>query len=285
MSPVPVPAAVLRAATRQARISLVRKYTSAAGITTVAVSLVLLVVLWLLRDIDLGSAAVGLGGYVVTGFLAFGVVSAAVIGVAGELQTERDDGTLLRAKAVPHGMSGHLVAKVLQAPVDALIPVLPAVVGAALFLPGTTPRDVGGWLLLLLVLLLGVVAMLPWGAVLGSVFRSMLGLVWAMIALYAYAAVSGLFYPVAGWPVWLQWIAQAGPLYWIGAAVRAVALPASAAAVEIGGEFRLGVALAVLAGWAVVGLLLAPVLLRRVVRRQSGSTVQAARERVLATGF
>ena len=35
---------------------------------------------------------------------------------------------------------------------------------------------------------------------------------------------------------------------------------------------------AVLWAWAVVGALLAPVLLRRMARRQSGSQVQAARE-------
>lgn len=279
-----IPSAVLGAAARQARITVVRKYTSANGITTVIMSVLVLVVMWFLRDVEFGAAQVGASGYIFTGFLAFGVIAAAVLGVAGELQAEREDGTLLRAKAVPHGMTGHLVAKLMAAPLDALIPVLPAVVGAALFLPDM-PTDLGSWLLLGVVFLLGVLAMLPWGAVMGSVFRTMMGLAWAMMAMYAVAALSGVFYPVGGWPAPLQWLAQLSPLYWIGVAVRSVLLPESAAAAEIGGEFRLGLALVVLVAWAVVGLLLAPVLLRRMARRQSGSTVQAARERVLAKGY
>lgn len=279
-----IPSAVLGAAARQARITVVRKYTSANGITTVIMSALVLVVMWFLRDVEFGAAQVGASGYIFTGFLAFGVIAAAVLGVAGELQAEREDGTLLRAKAVPHGMTGHLVAKLMAAPLDALIPVLPAVVGAALFLPDM-PTDLGSWLLLGVVFLLGVLAMLPWGAVMGSVFRTMIGLAWAMMAMYAVAALSGVFYPVGGWPAPLQWLAQLSPLYWIGVAVRSVLLPESAAAAEIGGEFRLGLALVVLVAWAVVGLLLAPVLLRRMARRQSGSTVQAARERVLAKGY
>ena len=75
------------------------------------------------------------------------------MGVAGELQTEREDGTLLRAKAVPHGMTGHLLAKLFVTPLDALVPIVPVVVGAALLMPGTMPAELGRWLLLLVVFL------------------------------------------------------------------------------------------------------------------------------------
>ncbi|WP_149814438.1 ABC transporter permease [Serinicoccus marinus] len=109
-------------------------------------------------------------------------------------------------------------------------------VGAAVLLPELRETGPGRWLLLGLVFLLGVVAMLPWGAVLGSVFRTMMGLAWAMISMYAVAALSGVFYPVAGWPAPLQWLAQLSPLYWIGVAVRSVLLPESAAAAEVGGS-------------------------------------------------
>ncbi|MDO5739176.1 MAG: ABC transporter permease [Ornithinimicrobium sp.] len=280
-----VAAAVVRAAWRQARTTLVHKYTSATGITSVGMALVVLVVLWFVRDMDFQDGAVAAGGYIFTGFLAFGVIAAAVMGVSGELQTEREDGTLLRAKAVPHGMSGHLLAKLIVAPFDALLPILPVVIGAALLLPGTMPTDPWRWLLLGLVFLLSVAAMLPWGAVLGSVFTSMIGLAWSMMAMYVVAAVSGVFYPVTALPVWLQWVAQATPLYWIGLAVRAVLLPESAAAIEIGGQWRSGLTVAVLVGWAVIGLVVAPILLRRMARRQSGSVVAAARDRVLSRGY
>jgi ABC-2 type transport system permease protein len=127
--------------------------------------------------------------------------------------------------------------------------------------------------------------MLPWGAVLGSVFRSMVSFAWAMMGIYALAALSGLFFPLALLPTWLQWLAQATPLYWIGVAFRWVLLPDSAAAAELGGEWRIGLALVVLVAWAVVGMLVAPALLRRMARRQSGTVVAAARERVLNRGY
>lgn len=280
-----VTGAVLRAARGQARTSLKRKYTTGAGLGTLLLPGILLVVLWFVRDADFSDGLVAASGYVFSGFLAFGVVAAAVMGVAGELQTEREDGTLLRAKAVPHGMTGHLLAKLLITPVDALIPIVPAVVGAAVLLPGTMPTEAGRWLLLLVVFLLTVAAMLPWGAVLGTVFRSMVAFAWAMMGIYVVAALSGLFFPVTLLPTWLQWLAQATPLYWIGVAFRWVLLPDSAAAAELGGEWRIGLALVVLVAWAVVGMLVAPALLRRMARRQSGTVVAAARERVLNRGY
>lgn len=285
MSRQTVPSAVVRAAARQAWVTLVRKYTSVAGISGVAFSLVSLVVLWFVRDMNFGDGMASAAGWIFAGFLGFGVVAAAVLGVAGELQTERDDGTLLRAKAVPHGMAGHLLAKLFVLPVDTLVPLLPVVVGAVLILPGTMPTEPLRWLLLVVVFLLTLAAMLPWGAILGAIFRSMIGLAWSMMVIYVVAIASGLFFPVTVMPTWTQWLVQASPLYWIGRAFRGVLLPDPAAVAEIGGQWSLGLTSGVLLAWAVVGMLIAPVLLRRMARRQSGSTVAAARERVLSRGY
>ncbi|MGO0575805.1 ABC transporter permease [Ornithinimicrobium panacihumi] len=280
-----IPTTVLRASLRQARTTLLRKYTAAGGIGTIITSVIFIAVLWFVRDLDFIDGAVMAGGFLFAGFLAFSVIAAAVIGISAELQTEREDGTLLRAKAVPHGMTGHLVAKLFITPFDALIPVLPMVVAGVLMLPGQMPSSVADWALFVVLFLLSVAAMMPWGAVLGSVFKTMMGLVWSMMAIYALAALSGLFFPLSAMPGWLQWLGQATPLYWIGHAFRAVLLPPEAAAAELGGEFRLGLALLILLAWAVVGLIVAPVLLRRMARRQSGSTVAAARDRVLSKGY
>ena len=55
-------------------------------------------------------------------------------------------------------------------------------------------------------------------------------------------------------------------------------LPDSYAAAEVGGSWRTMETVAVLGAWAVLGAVVAPALLRRMARRQSGSTVAAARE-------
>lgn len=57
-------------------------------------------------------------------------------------------------------------------------------------------------------------------------------------------AISGIFYPVTSLPVWLRWVSRVFPVYWLG-------------------------------------LVPAPVVLRRTVRRESGSGVARWREKSL----
>ena len=275
---------VVRAAAAQAWITLKRKYTTWTGLSTLIWAPIMLVVLWFVRDTDFRDL-VPAAGFVLAGFLAFSIIAGAVMGLAGETQQEREDGTLLRAKAVPHGMTGHLLAKLFAAPVDLVLPVLPLLLVVPFLVPGVLPTDIGSWVLLAVIFLLATASMLPWGAVLGSVFDNMIGLAMAMFAIYGLAAIAGLFFPITALPTWLQWVGQATPIYWIGLGVRRALLPDSAAALEIGGVWRTELVVVVLLGWAVVGLVLASVTLRRMARRQSGSAVAAARERVMARGY
>jgi ABC-2 type transport system permease protein len=63
--------------------------------------------------------------------------------------------------------------------------------------------------------------------------------------------------------------------------MRSALLPADAAAVEIGDSWRHLETAAVLGAWAVAGLLIAPAVLRRMARHESGSAVAARRDRAL----
>jgi hypothetical protein len=71
------------------------------------------------------------------------------------------------------------------------------------------------------------------------------------------------------------------PLYWLGLGTRSALLPAGLASVEIGHSWRHLATFGVLGAWAIAGLLVAPILLRRVARRESGSSVAARREKAL----
>jgi ABC-type polysaccharide/polyol phosphate export permease len=97
----------------------------------------------------------------------------------------------------------------------------------------------------------------------------------------AMLAISGVFYPITHLPHWLQWAGQAFPLYRLGLGTRSALLPANLASVEIGHSWRHLATFGVLSAWAVAGLLVAPILLRWVARRESGSSVAARREKVL----
>lgn len=105
------------------------------------------------------------------------------------------------------------------------------------------------------------------------------------MAIYLSFAVSGIFYPIAALPPWLQYLGQALPTYWIGLGYRSAMLPPEAVALELGGSWNLGLTALVLAGWTVIGFVLAPMALRRLSRRQSGSRVAAARDRVMSQGY
>jgi ABC-2 type transport system permease protein len=102
-----------------------------------------------------------------------------------------------------------------------------------------------------------------------------------LLLLAGLAAISGIFYPITHLPVFLQWTGQVFPLYWLGLGMRSALLPHSLAAVEIGHSWRHLATFGVLAAWSVAGLVLAPVVLRRMARRESGSAVAARHEKVM----
>lgn len=280
-----VPATVLRGALRHARIELRIQLFSPMVFGWVWFPIIGLVVLFLLRDQEVMGTRISLAQLGVPGMLAVTIVSSGVLGVAGQLITERDDGTLLRAKAVPHGMVSHLLGNVLIFTGTSLGPVLALLLAAAVAFDGITPASLGHWATFLWVSVLGLFATLPLGAVIGAVLRTPMMLAWASLVVYGGLAISGVFYPIGALPGWLQAVGQALPTYWVGLGLRSALLPPEAVALELGQSWRPWQTVVALAAWAVVGLLLAPSALRRMARKQSGSQVAAARDRVMSRGY
>src|SRR5690606_38460710 len=96
----------------------------------------------------------------------------------------------------------------MSVPVELAIAVVPMLIGIALIAPEALPSGAGRWGVLVATMLLGTASMLPWGAVLGSIFRSMLGMSVAMLVIYGVTAVSGFFFPVTLLPGWAQTLVQ-----------------------------------------------------------------------------
>jgi ABC-2 type transport system permease protein len=212
---------------------------------------------------------------IIGGLLAFGIVT----GPAGTLAMEREDGTLLRMRAVPRGLVGYVAGQLLYQSLG-LVPMLAVIlVPSALLFDGVLPGDAAGWLAMVGFLVLGLLATMPIGIVLGSVVPSLQKVnTWGMLPTLVLAGISGIFVPLERMWGWLQAVAQVFPIYWLGLGLRSAFLPDSAAATEMGGSWRTGQAVVVLAAWAIAGALAAPVVLRRMSRRQSGASVAAARE-------
>ena len=202
-----------------------------------------------------------------------------VMGPASALVMEREDGTLLRHKALPHGMEGYVTGQVLYHSLGLLPTLLVILVPSALLFEGVVPGGTAGWLTAAWVLVLGMAATMPLGMMLGAVLPNVQKLSsWGMLPALLVTAISGIFFPVQALWGWLQPVAQVFPVYWLGLGMRSAFLPDAAAAAELTDSWRTGQVALVLTAWAVVGLLVTPVVLRRMARRQSGSQVAAARD-------
>jgi ABC-2 type transport system permease protein len=238
-----------------------------------------LVFLWFNRDNELESTGLMYPTYalpsILGGLLAFGVV----IGPAFALAMEREDGTLLRHKALPHGMQGYVTGQLTFHSLGLVPSLLTILVPSFLLFDGLMHGGAAGWVTVAWVIALGLLATLPLGMILGSVVPSTQKVgTWGMLPVLVLTAISGIFFPIQALWGWVQVVAQLFPTYWIGLGLRSAFLPDSAASLELGDSWRTGATIAVLAAWALVGALLTPRVLRRMARRQSGSQVEAARE-------
>ena len=206
--------------------------------------------------------------------VAFGVV----IGPAYSLAMEKEDGTLLRHKAVPNGLVGYFSSHLLLQTMS-LVPQMLVILVPSFLLFDNVIADGSGWFTVTWVLLLGMLATLPIGMVIGALVPSTQKVgTWGMLPIMVLGGISGIFFPIQQLWGWVQIVAQVFPMYWLGLGMRSAFLPDSAAALELGGTWRTWETALVLGGWALAGMLVTPLVLKRMARRQTGSQVEAARE-------
>lgn len=270
-----------RAGLRRGMISTKIQLTSVTDVLGTLIPLALfIVVLLFLRRVDLPGAEVSLGAMNIPGLIAMSVLFSAVMGIAGILSMDRTNGTLLRTKSIPGGTTGYLIGEIVANAIITVASTLVLLAAGLILFDGLVFSTVDRWLLFALVLLAGLVATLSIGAVIGALVNSPKNMGLVMLPVMGLIGISGIFYPLVALPVWLQWIAQFFPLYWFGLGMRASLLPESMAAVEVGEAWRLEWVFAVLIAWAIVGLALAPKLLNRMARRESGSSLEARRREI-----
>ncbi|GAA1042804.1 ABC transporter permease [Virgisporangium ochraceum] len=242
----------------------------------------LVVVLWFQRDSTVEGTTLPLAALTLPSLAGLMIAYGGFLAMSSSLAYDREDGTLLRAKATPNGIVGYLVSRIVYTAATALITIVVMLAAGRIIVDDLTVD----WLVLAWVVVLGLASVLPWGAMIGARTRSSAsstGLTFLILG--GLVGISGIFYPVTAMPGWLQAVAQVFPMYWLGHGVRAALLPDAAAAAELGGEWRLWQAAGVIGAWAVAGMLLAPAVLRRMARRESGSTVQASKQRIMSRGY
>ncbi|MCD2441725.1 ABC transporter permease [Agromyces sp. SYSU K20354] len=239
------------------------------------------VVLWLNRDTEI-APGVAVASFIVPSILTIQLLFITCYGLATVVVTEREDGTLIRSRSLPNGLRAYSTGILTRTMCELIETIVLTIVIAAVILGGSLGVDGAGLAVIAGMLILGTIALTTFGFVIGTVFRNPRSVGgWGFLAVGALALVSGLIQPLSTMPAWVQVIGQGSPLYWIGHAFRSAFLPEGAGAFELGGGWQLAIAFAVVGAWAVAGILLAPVLLRRVARRETGSAIEARRQAAL----
>ncbi|MEO3975276.1 ABC transporter permease [Streptomyces sp. CAU 1734] len=222
---------------------------------------------------------------VIAGFAAWLLFQIGLINLPQMLVTEREEGVLLRMRATPGGIPALLIAKSLLVTVTAAGTLALLLAAAALVVDGPLPQGPGGWLTLLWVTVLGLLAVVPLGAAIGAVLpnpREALALI--MLPAIGLLIASGTVFPATSLPLPVQRAAAVFPLKWTAQGLRSALLPDSARAAEAAGSWELPTVALVLTAWAVLGFLLAIPLLRRAARRESGSRLAARLHRAERSG-
>lgn len=242
-------------------------------------------VLWFQRGIEIDGVSLAL--LTLPGLLGMQIASSGFSDVASGLAFDREDGTLFRAKATPRGMGSYFISRVVIITLTTIVYMVLLVLPSLLIVPGLTNTisqiDI---LTLLWLVILGLLATAPFGAIIGAIVKSS-GSGWGLtiLPLALLTAISGIFYPITALAGWIQAIAQIFPVYWLGLGARSIFSPESAAALELTGSWRTTETLLVLLTWSIIGLIIVPRVLRKMARHTSGSDMQAARERMLKNGY
>ncbi|WP_280232412.1 ABC transporter permease [Nocardia cyriacigeorgica] len=276
----------IRAGFTRAKIELRMLFTNTEDLAGILLTpILLLIVLFFMRNSTFQESGLKLGALALPGVLGMIVGFNGLYGIAQFLVLDREDGTLLRAKATPNGMIGYLIGKI-GAGAGSVLAQVAILLGVGMVIVGGVSLDsVGSWLTLAWVLALGLLAVLALGAIIGSIFDDPRGLFFFTMPLMGLVAISGIFYPITGLPGWLQVIGQVFPMYWLGLGMRSALLPGEAEAVELEQSWRHLETAAVLGVWSVGALLIAPIVLRRMARRESGAVMAERREKALQRAY
>lgn len=278
--------AAVRAGVRRTRIEIRQLFTDVQGLATLFLfPSLIMVALFFMRDATFGSTSLGLGSLALPGVMGTIVFFNGMYGIGENLVLDLEDGTLLRAKATPNGMIGYFVGRLGTSAVAVLVQVAAVLVAGWAIVGGISLDSPAAWMTLLWVLLLGMLATLPLGAALGAVVGNPRGLFFLTMPLMGVIAISGIFYPVTALPGWLQTVAQILPCYWLGLGLRSALLPGAAVDIEIGQSWRHLETAGVLGVWAVVGVILASIVLSRMARNESGSRMDERRDKALQRAY
>ncbi len=223
-----------------------------------------LFVMYLLRGYSISDTQMSLGYYSIPGIIAMNILFTGMMGIASTLLTEREEGILMRVRAIPHGTDAYFIGKLI-CQIMLTLASFTVVLTFSLFLfDDLFPNLFQSIFTLLWLLPLGIVSILPLGVALGSLLKNPRHLSYISLSLLVMTSISGVFYPLAKQADALQLIGQSSPLYWMGHTLRFAMLPHGAEATEISGQWNLLGSIIIMTIWAIVGSATALYALKRI---------------------
>ncbi|MEX5635054.1 ABC transporter permease [Parafrankia sp. FMc2] len=246
-----------------------------AVVFTFALPAVLLILLGSIFDTQLNDRAIVPGipasQLLTAGMIAAGIASTSFVNLAIGICSDRDDGTIKRLRGAPMPPIAYFLGKVILVLVTALAEVaIVMTVGIALF-DLRLPTDLGHWLTLAWVFLLGVTGCALLGVAMSSVPRSIRSAAPVVnLPFLVLQFISGIFIvPITELPSLFQHVAALFPLKWMAQGFRSVFLPDSGVALEPAGAWEHGRIALVLSAWCIGGLILCLTTFRWRSRRDS----------------
>lgn len=210
-----------------------------------------------------------------------GMATVIIVSILGEMYTQRLNGTLMRVRTLPNGTTIWVIGTTISATLRVLLMVVIFLI-AYLMTDNGSSLTIGSVLLIVVISIVAALAAAPIGFILGSVARGTYTYLAALLASLVVITTSGIFFPLHIMPRWLQIIQTGLPFYWASYVGRwAVGYP-NAHGYEVTATYHPALAWGVLIAWAVIGAVLAVVVLKRMFQRTTLTSVAQLQAKVRA---
>jgi ABC-2 type transport system permease protein len=229
---------------------------------TFSLPLILLLLLGIIFSGEIGGTGVQLRQLYATGMLGVGIMSSSFQSLTFQIVTERNNGGLKRLRGTPMPKTSYFIGKIALVLVSSIGQAVVLLGVGSLFFGLVLPRDLSHWLTFVWVFFLGVIGCSLVGIAFSSLVRNANSSAVVIVPFMVLQFISGVFVPFFSLPGWIQQVASVFPLKWLCQGMRSVFLPDSFAVMEPAGGWEHGLTFAVLAAWAIAGLVLSATVFR-----------------------
>lgn len=210
-----------------------------------------------------GTEMISMASYYLPSMLAAGLLLSGIQNLAVDITQEKYNGKLKRLGGTPMSPITYFAGKIGQVFITGTGQAALLIVVAALVFGVDLPTDPDRWLLFAGLFVIGLATMALLGIALSSVPRSgnsASPVVLPIVLLLQF--ISGVYIPAFSLPDTMITVANYLPLAPLARGMRAVFLPEEFAAIETNGAWDIGPALATVAAWLVIGLVLSRLTFR-----------------------